>query len=96
MEFGDLFSFDKKIAPAIIKPLYWIGLVVIVVFGIFYFFFGFFNLFWNFGAGLWTMVTTVVGVPLCVLGLRIGSEMCLAVFEIQDRLSGTSSTPAQM
>ena len=30
MEFGDLFSFDKKIAPTIIKPIYWLFLVLIV------------------------------------------------------------------
>ena len=34
MEFGDLFSFDKKIAPAIIKPIYWIGLILIVFLGV--------------------------------------------------------------
>jgi hypothetical protein len=95
MEFGDLFSFDKKIAPAIIKPLYWIGLVLIVLFGVFFFFYGFFGIFWNPGAGLWTMLTTVIGVPLSVLGLRIGAEICLAVFEIHERMTGSSS-PSQM
>ncbi len=92
MEFGDLFSFDKKIAPAIIKPLYWIGLVLIVLFGVFFFFYGFFDIFWHPGAGLWTMLTTVIGVPLSVVGLRIGAEICLAVFEIHERMTAGSPT----
>jgi hypothetical protein len=89
MEFGDLFSFDKKIGPALIKPLYWIGLVLIVLSGVIFFFSGFFSMFWHPGAGIWTMITTIIMVPVSVLGLRIGAEMCLAIFEIQDRLSAT-------
>ena len=34
MEFGDLFSFDKKIVPGIIKPIYWIGLFALPILGI--------------------------------------------------------------
>jgi hypothetical protein len=92
MEFGDLFSFDKKIAPAIIKPIYWIGLVLIVLGGIISFFAGFFGLFSHFLAGLWTMITSIIGVIFGVLGLRIGAEICIVVFEIHDRMTGTSST----
>jgi hypothetical protein len=91
MEFGDLFSFDKRIAPTIIKPIYWIGLVLIVLGGIISFFAGFFGLFSHFMAGLWTMITSIIGVVFGVLGLRIGAEICLAVFEIHDRVSSTSS-----
>jgi hypothetical protein len=93
MEFGDLFSFDKKIAPAIIKPIYWIGLVLIVLGGVISFFAGFFGLFSHFMAGLWTMVVSVIWVIFGVLGLRIGAEICLAVFEIHERTSGGSSSP---
>jgi drug/metabolite transporter (DMT)-like permease len=91
MEFGDLFSFDKKIAPAIIKPIYWVGLVLIVLGGIISFFAGFFGLFSHFFAGLWTMVASVVWVVFGVLGLRIGAEICLAVFEIHERTTGGSN-----
>jgi hypothetical protein len=92
MEFGDLFSFDKRIAPAIIKPIYWIGLVLIVLGGIIFFFAGFFGLFTTgFFYGLWTMITSIIGVIFSVLGLRIAAEICLAVFEIHDRMTGTAS-----
>jgi hypothetical protein len=94
MEFGDLFSFDKKIAPALIKPIYWIGLVLIALGGVVFFFTGFFGMFWHPMAGIWTMITTLISVPLSVLGLRIAAEIALAVFEIQDRLGASSN--AQM
>ena len=91
MEFGDLFSFDKKIAPAIIKPIYWVGLVLIVLAGILYFFMGFFSLFSHFGWGAWAMIASIVWVVFGVLGLRVGAEVCLAVFEIHDRTTGSQS-----
>lgn len=94
MEFGDLFSFDKKIAPTIIKPIYWIGLVLIVLGGIISFFTGFGWLFSSFFYGLWMMMTSIIFVIFGVLGLRIAAEICLAVFEIHDKVS--PNTPAQM
>jgi Domain of unknown function (DUF4282) len=96
MEFGDLFSFDKKIAPTIIKPIYWIGLVLIVLGGVIFFFTGFFGLFSHFFAGLWAMITSIIGVVFGVLGLRIAAEICLAVFEIHERVTGTTTTPTQL
>ena len=92
MEFGDLFSFDKKVAPAIIKPIYWIGLVLIVLGGVISFFAGFGSLFSHFFAGLWLMITSVIGVIFGVLGLRIGAEICLAIFEMHEKTVGGSTT----
>ena len=92
MEFGDLFSFDKKVAPAIIKPIYWIGLVLIVLGGVIYFFYGFGWLFSAFFYGLWMMITSILFVIFGVLGLRIAAELCLAVFEIHDKSIGGSGS----
>jgi len=94
MEFGDLFSFDKKIAPSIIKPLYWIGMLLIVLGGIIFFFSGFFGLFTlGFFPGLWTMITSILFVIFGVLGLRVSAEICLAIFEIHDKTVGGSGSP---
>ncbi|MBP6011399.1 MAG: DUF4282 domain-containing protein [Alphaproteobacteria bacterium] len=93
MEFGDLFSFDKKIAPTIIKPIYWIGLVLIVLGGIISFFTGFGWLFSSFFYGLWMMITSIIFVIFGVLGLRIAAEICLAVFEIHEKVSPTTPAP---
>jgi hypothetical protein len=90
MEFGDLFSFDKKIAPAIIKPIYWVGLVLIVLGGIIFFLDGFFRIFSHPLAGMWDMVMAVLSVIFGALSLRIGAEICLAVFEIHERTTGAT------
>jgi hypothetical protein len=93
MEFGDLFSFDKKVAPAIIKPIYWIGLIVILLGGIIYFFSGFGKLFTvGFFTGVWDMIVSVIFVVFGTLGLRIGAEICLAIFEMHEKAVGSSNS----
>jgi hypothetical protein len=93
MEFGDLFSFDKKVVPTIIKPIYWIGLLFIPFLGAIYFLTSFGKLFTGqFFVGLWDMCASVVFVVVGVLALRIVAEICLVLFETQDR-NGSSGTP---
>jgi Domain of unknown function (DUF4282) len=93
MELGDLFSFDKKIAPAIIKPIYWIGMLLIVFVNIIYFFFGFGRLFTvGFFTGVWEMLASIVWIIFGVLGLRISAELCLAIFEIHEKSVSSSSS----
>lgn len=94
MELGDLFSFDKKVSPSIIKPIYWIGLLLIVFVNVVYFFAGFGKLFTvGFFTGVWDMMAAIVTVIFGVLGLRIMSELCLAIFEIHEKT--TSNSPPQ-
>jgi hypothetical protein len=94
MELGDLFSFDKKVAPSIIKPIYWIGMLLIVFVNIIYFFFGFGRLFTvGFFTGVWEMLASIVSIVFGVLGLRIAAELCLAVFEIHEKTTSSSTQP---
>jgi len=94
MEFGDLFSFDKKVSPAIIKPIYWIGMLLIVVVNIINFFYGFGDLFTgHFFYGIWEMLAAIVWVIFGVLGLRIGAEVCLAIFEIHEKTTTSAPQP---
>jgi hypothetical protein len=91
MELGDLFSFDKKVAPSIIKPIYWVGMVLIIFVNIIYFFFGFGRLFTvGFFTGVWEMLAAIVSTTFGVLGLRIGAELCLAIFEIHEKTTSSS------
>jgi len=93
MELGDLFSFDKKVAPSIIKPIYWIGMVLIIFVNIIYFFFGFGRLFTvGFFTGVWEMLAAIVSTTFGVLGLRIGAELCLAIFEIHEKTTSSSGS----
>jgi Domain of unknown function (DUF4282) len=100
MDFGDLFSFDKKLAPQLIKPIYWLGCVLIVL-SAFYIFvwWGFGSMLSNFFWGLWMMVYAVFFAVAGILGLRIGAEVTLAIFELHDKLvagpaTTSTSTPS--
>lgn len=94
MDIGDLFSFDKMVAPSIVKPLYWILMLVIVLMGALGFIRGFFWFadsgidFWD---GVGTMIGAVVWVAVMVPILRIGAEASLALFEIREKLKGGDS-----
>jgi hypothetical protein len=93
MEFGDLFSFDKKVVPNIIKPIYWIGLFVLPILGIVYFLSAFGKLFTeSFFGGLWDMGAAIFWVVVGVLGLRILTELTIAIFDIHEKISPTNPT----
>jgi hypothetical protein len=90
---GDLFSFDKMVAPSIIKPLYWILMILIVLWSALTFIDGFF---WfatdvTFWQGIRYMVFAVINVAIMVPLLRIGAESALALFEVREKLKGGDS-----
>ena len=88
MDFGDLFSFDKRLAPQLVKPIYWIGSVLIVLSALYIF------IWWGFGSmisgvflgGIGWMIYSVFFVVVGILSLRIGAELTLAVFEIHEKV----------
>ena len=93
MDFGDLFSFDKRLAPQLAKPVYWIGSVLIVLSAIYIFlWFGFGNMLSHFFDGVWYMIYAVFFLVVGILGLRIGAEVTLAVFEIHEKLGAGPTT----
>lgn len=95
MDIGDLFSFDKVIAPTIIKPLYWILMIVIVAVGVWTFLYdGLF--FWlrssvDWDQGFGNMIGAVVWVAVMIPIIRIAAEAALALFEIREKLKGGDS-----
>ena len=88
MDFGDLFSFDKRLAPQLVKPIYWIGSVLIVLSALYIF------IWWGFGSmisgaffgGIGWMIYSVFFVVVGILSLRISAELTLAVFEIHEKV----------
>lgn len=97
MDFGDLFSFDKRLAPQLVKPIYWIGSVLIVLSAVYIF------IWWGFGSmisgfffgGVGWMIYSVFFVVAGILGLRIAAEVTLALFEIHEKVgAGPAITPA--
>ncbi|OSL66192.1 putative membrane protein [Escherichia coli TA054] len=65
-------EFDEMITPKIIKVIYWIFLVITIVGGVT-------GMFANFFAGL-------IGLVFCVIGLRVGCEMVILMFNIYKQL----------
>lgn len=66
------FEFDEMITPKIIKVIYWIFLVITIVGGVT-------GMFANFFAGL-------IGLVFGVIGLRVGCEMVILMFNIYKQL----------
>ena len=94
MDFGDLFSFDKRLAPQIIKLVYWIGSVLIVLCSVYIFvWWGFGSMLSNFFWGVWMMIYAIFFAVVGILGLRISAEVTLAIFEIHEKLgAGPAAT----
>ncbi len=88
MQFGDLFQFDRFIAPALIKIVYWIGLVLIVL-GTLTYMFGMSMMSsygYGGGAGVGTILFGLIGGAAWVLIWRIMCEVWIVIFSINDRL----------
>jgi hypothetical protein len=95
MDFGDFFSFDKRLAPQLAKPIYWIGSALIILSGFWIF------IYWGFGSmlsepmhGIGNMIWAVFFVVSSVVILRITTEVVLAVFEIHEKLGAGPATTA--
>ncbi|HAO9088891.1 TPA: DUF4282 domain-containing protein [Escherichia coli] len=65
-------EFDEMITPKIIKVIYWIFLVITIIGGVI-------GMFANFFAGL-------IGLVFGVIGLRVGCEMVILMFNIYKQL----------
>jgi hypothetical protein len=103
MDFGDFFSFDKRLAPQLAKPIYWIGSALIILYGVWGFiYYGFGNMLVAPLTGIGFMISAVFFVVTSILALRIGAELTLAVFEMHEKMGAgptatvtpTSTTPS--
>ena len=78
---GRLLSFDKMIAGAVVKILYYIGLVAILVLGVWRFFASLF------GGDFGTALMALIGIPIGILILRVICEIYIVIFRISDNLA---------
>lgn len=83
---SDLASFDKLIAPKVLKIVYWIGLIGIALACLFSFFGAFAMMSYSVGTALVTMIMAVVGLAFGALFWRILIEIYMVFFGIYDRL----------
>ena len=83
---NDLLSFEKLIAPTIIKIVYFIGLALIVLGVAFSVFGGLAMMSYSFVSGLGTAIFAIMAGALGVLMWRILMEVYITFFGIYDRL----------
>ncbi len=83
---ADLTSFDKLIAPKVLKIVYWIGLLGIAL-AFLAALYGFVTMLsYSVGSALWSLIVAVFGCAFAVLFWRILIEIYMVFFGIYDRL----------
>lgn len=82
MKISDFASFEKLIAPSVVKIVYWIGLVFIAVSGIV----GFFGAFLSGYGSTFHALLVLVGAIVGLLLWRVFCEIYIVVFGIFERL----------
>lgn len=78
---GAFLSFDKFVTPAVIKVVYWIGIVVIIISGV-----G-----WAFAGAQYSAfapIGAIIGVILGLLLWRVYCELIILWFKIHDEMVG--------
>lgn len=84
--FSDLASFEKLVAPKLLKIVYWLGLAGIAIGCLMSFVGGLGMMSYSFAAGLGTMVVSVLVALFGVLLWRVLIEMYMVLFGIYERL----------
>ena len=79
MKFTDLFTFEKLVTPTVIKIVYWLGLLVIVIGGLYSFFTAISV------DGLYALLI-LVGALITLLIWRVMCELYIVVFGMFERL----------
>ncbi|MFN4113718.1 MAG: DUF4282 domain-containing protein [Sphingomonadaceae bacterium] len=83
---GDLLSFEKLIAPKVLKVLYWLGLIGITLFALVSLSGAFGMMSYSPAAGLGMIVGVIVGYLIGILFWRIMMELYMTFFGVYDRL----------
>ena len=84
--FEDLFQWDRFITPAIIKPFYWLVIVMIALFGISGIFSALSLMAVSPFGGFVLLLSALVGVAVGIVLTRIAAEFILIVFRINEHL----------
>ncbi|ABS61664.1 conserved hypothetical protein [Parvibaculum lavamentivorans DS-1] len=86
MRFQDFLTFDKLIAGSIVKFLYWLGVVIILLFGFGTIAGSINTMGYNAGLGLLQLVVGLVGVAFGILLWRVVCEIYLIFVAMNDKL----------
>lgn len=86
IEFSDLLQWDRFITPTIIKPFYWLALTVTVLLGVSGVFSGLTAMAISPFGGLIVVLSSLVGIAVGAIFIRIATEFVLIVFRINEHL----------
>lgn len=86
IEFRDLLQWDRFITPTIIKPFYWLALTVTVLLGVSGVFSGLTAMAISPFGGLILVLSSLVGIAVGAIFIRIATEFVLIVFRINEHL----------
>lgn len=100
--FGDLFQFEKMVAPVVLKVVYWLGLAGIVIMMLIGIAGGLGTMSWNVATGLGTILISILSAGFGVLMWRVMIEVYMVLFgihqrlgEVRDALKGDADKPAE-
>jgi hypothetical protein len=82
----DLFQWERFITPSIIKVFYWLAVIIMVVFGLSGILSGLALMMLQPITGLFLIVSSVFGMLIGVIFVRILSEFVLITFRINEHL----------
>ncbi|WP_158258018.1 DUF4282 domain-containing protein [Sphingopyxis lindanitolerans] len=85
-EIGDLFKFDKMVAPTVLRVVYWLGLIGIVLACLMSIFGAIQMMSYSATTGLGTLLVAIIALAFGTLVWRIIIEIYMVIFSINDRL----------
>ena len=83
---SDLLQWDRFITPTVIRIFYWLAIGLIVLSGLSFIFTAFGMMAVNFFAGFFTLVATILYVCAGIIFVRIGCELVMVIFRINEHL----------
>ena len=86
MRFQDFLNFDKMIAGSIVKFLYWLGIVIILLFGFGTIAGSINTMGYNAGLGLLQLFVGLVGIAFGIILWRVVCEIYLTFVAMNDKL----------
>jgi hypothetical protein len=85
-EIGDLFKFDKMVAPTVLKIVYWLGLIGIALACLMSIIGAISMMSYSAATGLGTLLISIIALAFGALIWRIMIEIYMVIFSINDRL----------
>jgi hypothetical protein len=92
MELRDFTSFEKLIAPSVVKIMYWIGIVGICLAGLG----AMATAFTMFGGGFLQFIMAIIGTAVALLFWRVACELYIVAFGMFERLGAIRDNLARL